>query len=107
MASRRFAPALVLLVLLDVSACGSSSDSTSRTSAREELSSGRVDVGGYQLDWMCRGVGSPTVVAEAGYDSAGTDTWVDLLGRSRRYPGYARMTVPVQGRATLAPTVST
>jgi pimeloyl-ACP methyl ester carboxylesterase len=80
MASRRFAPALVLLVLLDVSACGSSSDSTSRTSAREELSSGRVDVGGYQLDWMCRGVGSPTVVAEAGYDSAGTDTWVDLLG---------------------------
>jgi len=78
MASRRFVPALVLLVLLGISACGSSSDSTSRTS--EELSSGRVDVGGYQLDWMCRGVGSPTVVAEAGYDSAGTDTWFDLLG---------------------------
>jgi len=38
------------------------------------------DVGGYQLDWMCRGVGSPAVVAEAGYDSSGTDTWVDLLG---------------------------
>jgi pimeloyl-ACP methyl ester carboxylesterase len=80
MASRRFALALMLLVLLDVSACGSSVDSTSPTSAPEELRSGRVDVGGYELDWMCRGVGSPVVVAEAGYDSAGTDTWFDLLG---------------------------
>jgi hypothetical protein len=52
MASRGFAPALLLLVLLAASACGSSSGSTSRTSAPEELSSGRVDVGGYQLDWM-------------------------------------------------------
>ena len=41
---------------------------------------GLVDVGGYELDYQCagdRGDG-PTVVLEAGYDSAGTSTWFDL-----------------------------
>ena len=69
---------LALLALLGVSACGSSSNSTSQPPP-EALRSGRVDVGGYELDWMCRGVGSPTIVAEAGYDSAGTSTYFDMM----------------------------
>jgi pimeloyl-ACP methyl ester carboxylesterase len=40
---------------------------------------GRVDVGGYELAYECRGEGTPTIVAEAGYDSAGTSTWFGLL----------------------------
>jgi pimeloyl-ACP methyl ester carboxylesterase len=41
---------------------------------------GRVDVGGYELAWTCRGSGSPTIVAEAGYDSSGTSTFSELMG---------------------------
>jgi pimeloyl-ACP methyl ester carboxylesterase len=41
---------------------------------------GRVDVGGYQLAWRCRGQGSPTVVAEAGYDASGISAFSDLMG---------------------------
>ena len=41
---------------------------------------GLVDVGGYELAYQCAGVRTddPTVVLEAGYDSAGTSTWFDL-----------------------------
>lgn len=42
---------------------------------------------------MCRGSGSPTIIAKAGYDSAGTDTWFDLLGplsRASRVCTYDR-----------------
>jgi pimeloyl-ACP methyl ester carboxylesterase len=43
------------------------------------VAAGRVDVGGYELAYECRGEGSPTIVAEAGYDSAGTSTWFELM----------------------------
>ncbi len=41
---------------------------------------GVVDVGGYELDYQCAGdrADGPTVILEAGYDSAGTSTWFDL-----------------------------
>jgi pimeloyl-ACP methyl ester carboxylesterase len=41
---------------------------------------GVVDVGGYELAYQCAGARTegPTVVMEAGYDSAGTSTWLDL-----------------------------
>jgi pimeloyl-ACP methyl ester carboxylesterase len=42
---------------------------------------GRVDIGGYELAWMCQGEGSPTIIAEAGYDSAGTSTFFESMGR--------------------------
>jgi hypothetical protein len=71
--------AVVFLIAL-LAACGSSDDSTSGPSSHEEPTGGRVDVGGYELDWECRGNGSPTIVLEAGYDSAGIGTWSDLLG---------------------------
>ena len=40
---------------------------------------GRADVGGYERAWTCQGSGSPTIVAEAGYDSPGTSTFSDLM----------------------------
>jgi alpha/beta hydrolase fold len=40
---------------------------------------GRVDVGGYELAYECRGEGTPAIVAEAGYDSAGTSTWFGMM----------------------------
>jgi pimeloyl-ACP methyl ester carboxylesterase len=78
MAFQRIGLGLAWLALLAVSACGSWSNSTSQPTP-EALRSGRVDIGGYELDWMCRGEGSPTIVAEAGYDSAGTSTYFDLM----------------------------
>ena len=41
---------------------------------------GRADMGGYELSWTCQGTGSPTIVAEAGYDSPGTTTFMGLMG---------------------------
>ena len=38
-----------------------------------------MDIGGYELAYECRGSGSPTIVAEAGYDSAGTSTWAGMM----------------------------
>jgi pimeloyl-ACP methyl ester carboxylesterase len=76
---RRLAP-LFLVYLL--AACGSSAGSTPEPASPSNgtQTEGRVDVGGYELDWVCRGNGSPTIVLETGYDSAGIDTWSDLLG---------------------------
>jgi pimeloyl-ACP methyl ester carboxylesterase len=71
--------ALAFIFMLGASACGGSEDTTPPSSPSEELSGGRVDVGGYKLTWACRGARSPTIVAEAGYDSSGTDTWSDLM----------------------------
>ena len=54
---------------------------------------GRVDVGGYELAYECRGHGSPTIVTEAGYDSAGTSVFFDLmdpLARVSRVCAYDR-----------------
>lgn len=72
---RRLAP----LFLLALAACGSSAGSTPGPMSHEKPTDGRVDVGGYELDWVCRGTGSPTIVLEAGYDSAGIDTWSELF----------------------------
>ena len=79
MTFQRIGLGLALLALLGASACRNSNDSTPQPHPAE-LSSGRVDVGGYELDWMCRGMGSPTIVAEAGYDSAGTSAYFDMMG---------------------------
>jgi pimeloyl-ACP methyl ester carboxylesterase len=54
-----------------------SSDATGATSSPGD--GHRVDVGGYELAYECRGEASPTIVTEAGYDSAGTTTWSGLL----------------------------
>jgi hypothetical protein len=54
---------------------------------------GRVDVGGYDLAYECRGTGPVTIVTEAGYDSAGTSAFIDLmdpLARIGRVCAYDR-----------------
>lgn len=72
--------ALSAFVALGLSACSASDERPPERAPTAASTGGRVDVGGYELEWMCRGSGTPTIVAEAGYDSAGTDTWFDLLG---------------------------
>jgi len=75
----RLRVALFVLAAVGLCACAAS-DERGPSGTTREPTTGRVDVGGYELTWMCRGSGSPTIIAEAGYDSAGTDTWFDLLG---------------------------
>lgn len=75
---RMFLP--ILVVSLGLGACAGSNGPRPGATPTGSSEGGRVDVGGYELAWMCRGSGSPTIVAEAGYDAAGTDTWFDLLG---------------------------
>lgn len=54
--------------------------SASPSSGGPVADTGLVDVGGYELAYQCAGdrTDGPTVVLEAGYDSAGTSTWFDL-----------------------------
>jgi pimeloyl-ACP methyl ester carboxylesterase len=40
---------------------------------------GHVHVGGYELAYECRGTGTPTIVAEAGYDTGGTTAYAGVL----------------------------
>jgi pimeloyl-ACP methyl ester carboxylesterase len=76
--------AAVLLVAL-AAACTQGDSPEERTASRDvtpastDIDSGRVDLGGYELAYECRGTGRPTIVTEAGYDSAGTSTWSGLL----------------------------
>ena len=78
---RRLALVLATLVAL-TGACTKADDPTPTAEAPITTTSpvdGRVDVGGYELAYTCRGEGTPTIVAEAGYDSAGTRTWMGLM----------------------------
>jgi pimeloyl-ACP methyl ester carboxylesterase len=76
----RLRVALFVLIAFAPCACATSDEPGPGGATAEQPTAGRVDVGGYELAWMCRGSNSPTIIAEAGYDSAGTDTWFDLLG---------------------------
>ena len=58
---------------------GSPTPTAGSPTATASSSAGRVDVGGYELAYECRGEGTPTIVAEAGYDSAGTSTWFGMM----------------------------
>jgi pimeloyl-ACP methyl ester carboxylesterase len=64
-----------------LSACQSDHQAQEPTPAVSPVANmtGRVDVGGYELAWTCEGSGSPTILAEAGYDSTGTSTFLDLM----------------------------
>jgi pimeloyl-ACP methyl ester carboxylesterase len=77
--------ALAAILALRASACTAAEEPTPMPTAGG-ISTGVVDVGGYSLDWMCEGEGWPTIVAEAGYDSAGTSTWFELLGPLSEIP---------------------
>lgn len=70
----------VALVLALTTCGGGSSPETVALSPSDAPTFGRVDVGGYELAWICQGDGSPTILAEAGYNSAGTSTFFELMG---------------------------
>ena len=66
---------------------------TSGTSAPTVPTSGRADVGGYELAYECHGEGSPTVILEAGLGGAGTDqffSFMDRIGDDARVCTYDR-----------------
>jgi alpha/beta hydrolase family protein len=73
--------ASVLGLALAVSACGGpggdgGAPSSSPTPAQE---GGVVDIGGYDLAYLCRGVGDPTVILDAGLGTAGRSAYFDFI----------------------------
>ncbi|HEX5937152.1 MAG TPA: alpha/beta hydrolase [Actinomycetota bacterium] len=83
----------MLIAVLTLSACGGDNGSSDDPLATPSAAIGRVDVGGYELAYECRGSGSPTIVTEAGYDSPGTTTWsglMDDLAATTRVCAYDR-----------------
>lgn len=81
---------LYILIFLLITAC-STSTTTSPPSFKEAVS-GKVDVGGYELYYSCAGVGSPTVILEAGGPSE-SSVWELVrvyMGDSPRVCAYDR-----------------
>jgi len=73
----------IALAVLLVGCRGSGDGAATTTSpahASPALGAGRVDVGGYELSYACRGEGSPTVLLEAGLGAAGTSAWFSFMG---------------------------
>jgi hypothetical protein len=74
-----------VLAILTLAGCSPSADEgppstgPSGIVGSEVRIEGRVDVGGYELAYICQGQGAPTVVLEAGYDSPGIETFADLI----------------------------
>jgi pimeloyl-ACP methyl ester carboxylesterase len=73
--------ALIVAALL-ASGCtgGSPPDATAPpSSSRSPSAFAKVEVDGAELAYECHGEGSPTIVAEAGYDTGGTTAFAGLL----------------------------
>ena len=71
-----------LMLVIALTACSGGASPTQPSSSPSPSvvpTFGRVDIGGYELAWMCEGEGSPTIIAEAGYDSAGTSTFFESM----------------------------
>jgi pimeloyl-ACP methyl ester carboxylesterase len=77
--ARSIGSTTLLTVLLLSSCSGQADEGRFEASPSPTQVAGRVDVGGYELAYECRGHGSPTIITEAGYDSAGTSAWFDLM----------------------------
>lgn len=73
--------AVISYLVLVSGACsgGTTQPPSSPASGTGSPTSGRTDVGAFELAYECRGAGSPTIVLEAGYDSAGTATFAGLI----------------------------
>jgi pimeloyl-ACP methyl ester carboxylesterase len=70
----------VILVTTIVLAAASCTDEAEPPGEPSAISAGgRVDVGGYELAWQCVGEGTPTVVLDAGLDTAGSSDWLEVL----------------------------
>jgi pimeloyl-ACP methyl ester carboxylesterase len=71
---------IILVTASVLAAAGCSGDEAQPSHGPSPVSEdGRVDVGGYELAWRCVGDGTPTVVLDAGLDTAGSTEWSELL----------------------------
>ncbi len=88
--------AFFCLIVILLAACSSLTKTTPQPTAvpvgLSDMITGKVDVGGYELFYKCRGQGSPTVILEAG-GSGDTSDW-DLVmiyfGETARICAYDR-----------------
>lgn len=73
--------AVVLLAAASIVAtsCTGASSSSPSTSPSSSLTFDKVGVGGYRLAYECLGEGTPTILAEAGYNTGGTTTFAGVL----------------------------
>ena len=76
----RRARALGLIADLTLVACTNGGAAPSPSPPSPSI--GRADVGGYELAYVCRGEGEPTVVLEAGLGAAGTEQFFSFLDRA-------------------------
>jgi pimeloyl-ACP methyl ester carboxylesterase len=70
-----------VLGLTLASACGGSDEEagTPSSAATPTQEGGVVDVGGYDLAYLCRGEGEPTVILDAGLGTGGTSAYFDFI----------------------------
>ena len=68
--------AVIVAVTLGLVACG---DGSAAPSPSPTPSSGRADIGGYELGYECVGEGEPTVILEAGLGAAGTNEFIGFI----------------------------
>ena len=76
-AIKEFCPSILGLLVLVLTACAVSPSSDPLPPSLADAASGKVDVGGYELYYICVGEGSPTVILEAG-NGNDTSVW-DLV----------------------------
>ena len=69
----------MIAVAAILSACTRAPASASAPSPEPSSVYAKVDVGGYRLAYECVGEGSPTIVAEAGYNTGGTTAFAGIL----------------------------
>ncbi|MRR30528.1 alpha/beta hydrolase, partial [bacterium] len=78
---------IFLLLALLLPACSGSSGSASLPAGLSDAVTGKVDVGGVELYYICAGEGSPTVILEAG-GGQDSSSWELVMLYSR---GYTRV----------------
>jgi pimeloyl-ACP methyl ester carboxylesterase len=73
------AAAIAIAIALGLVACGSAHELPPSPSPTP--SSGRADIGGFELAYECLGEGEPTVILEAGLGAAGTNEFFGFIDR--------------------------
>lgn len=73
--------AAVLGVVMCLAVAGCSDGTAPSPADSPAPSSGRADVGGYELAYSCEGDGEPAVVLEAGLGAAGTEEFFSFIDR--------------------------
>jgi pimeloyl-ACP methyl ester carboxylesterase len=72
-------PAATMALAFSLAACGGGG--AAAPSPSPTPSSGRADIGGYELAYECLGEGEPTVILEGGLGAAGTNEFIGFIDR--------------------------